>query len=167
MKHVVDKPSRTLIIVQRFLAGLLILIALAVIAGTLYALIFQSRDASVETVPDQQTALQADNRIFTSKGTFTGIGRIRAKSAEPDAAAVLITIAFPYDPDDISFSEELASKITQFRSETIQYFQSYTTDELRLKADEEIQEEILARYNALLRLGIIDTLYITDYMIID
>jgi flagellar FliL protein len=155
MKYTEDKPSRNLLIVQRILISVLILIILLILTGTIYAFISNTEET------------QADNKIFTSKGIFTGIGRIRAKSAKPQSAAVMITIAFPYDTEDISFSEELASKVAQFRSETNLYFQAYTTDELRLKTDEEIQIELLAIYNALLRLGSIDTLYITDYIVID
>jgi flagellar basal body-associated protein FliL len=161
MKHIADKPSSILIAVQRFLAGILVLIILVVLIGTMFAFIAKPKKELKKSNVDQQAAAQPNDRIFT------GIGRIRAKSAEPQAAAVMITIAFPYNPDDTIFSEELASKVAQFRSETNRYFQLYTTEELRLKTDEDLQEELLACYNALLRLGLIDSLYITDYIIIE
>jgi flagellar basal body-associated protein FliL len=161
MKYTIDKPSRTLIFFQRVLAGLLILITLIILAGTVYALIAKPAKIQTEVPQEQVIDAETDGRIFT------GIGRVRAKSAEPESAAVMITISFPYDSDDISFSEELASRVALFRSETNTYFETLTADELRLKTGEEIQRELLVRYNAQLRLGFIDTLYITDFMIID
>jgi flagellar basal body-associated protein FliL len=157
MKHNADQSSSALLFLHRILAGMLVLIVLAIVAGTMYAIIFKPD----EKVPEQNIDVQFKDRIFT------GIGRIRTKSAEPKSAAVIITIAFPYNPDDTTFSEELASKVAQFRNETIHYFEAFTADELREKSDDAIQKELLARYNALLRLGFIDVLYVTDYMIID
>ena len=161
MKHAADKPSPALVIAQRILAGILILVTLVILAGTIYALIVKPGKKPPEQNQDPQAVIQAGGRIFT------GIGRIRASTAGAQPAAVIITIAFPYDPDDKSFSEELASKVARFRSETAQYFQGLTPDELRLKTDAELQRGLLARYNAQLRLGFIDTLYVTDYMIIE
>jgi flagellar basal body-associated protein FliL len=157
MKYNTEKSSSALIFIHRMLAGILILIILAIFAGTMFAIIFKPNEKEIV----EPIESQSDERIFT------GIGRIRTKSAEPKSAAVVITIAFPYNPDDASFSEELASKVAQFRNETTRYFEAFTADELRQKTDDAIQRELLARYNALLRLGFIDVLYITDYMIID
>lgn len=161
MKYSAEKHPSALIIIQRILAGILILIILVILIGTVRTFISPSAAAPLEEDPRRQTSVQSDERIFT------GIGRIRAKSAGPQNSAVMITIAFPYNPNDKGFSEELASKVAQFRSETAQYFQIHTADELRLKTEEELKRELLARYNALLRLDVIETLYITDYMIIE
>jgi flagellar basal body-associated protein FliL len=161
MKYTIDKPSPILIAVQRMLAGILILVFLAILIGTIYVLITKPERKQSEQVPNTMADIQSNDSVFT------GIGRIRARSAEPQPAAVMITIAFPYDPNDTSFSEELASKLVQFRNETIQYFQSHTADELRLQSDDELQRELLARYNAFLRLGSIGTLYVIDYMIVE
>ncbi len=165
MKYSAEKHPSALIIIQKILAGILVLIILVILTGTVRAFISQPTAAPLEENPRRQqtseTSMQSGERIFT------GIGRIRAKSAGPQNAAVMISIAFPYNPNDTDFSEELASKVAQFRSETAQYFQIHTIDELRLKTEEELKRELLARYNALLRLDFIETLYITDYMIID
>ncbi len=161
MKHTADKPSPVLINVQRILAGILILVTLIILAGTIYALIAKPGKKLPENDPVQGTFIQADGRIFT------GIGRIRTSTAGTQPAAVIITIAFPYDPDDKSFSEELASRVARFRTETSRYFQGLTPDELRLKSEDELRRDLLGRYNDQLRLGFIDTLYITDYMIIE
>jgi flagellar basal body-associated protein FliL len=161
MKYTEDKTSSILIILQRILAGVLILVTLVIVIGTIYAFISKSANTEVEENSAQQAKTLSGNKIFT------GIGRIRTKSAGTESSAVLITIAFPYNPEDAAFSEELASKVAQFRSETTQYFETFNTEELRLKTDETLQRELLARYNAQLRLGFIEALYITDYMIVE
>jgi flagellar basal body-associated protein FliL len=98
--------------------------------------------------------------------TFAGIGRIRATTPAPQPAAVVVSITFPYNPKDRAFSEELASRIGDFRRIALEYLGSLPVEELQSLDEKEIKAEILRRYNALLRLGRIEILYFTDFMII-
>jgi flagellar basal body-associated protein FliL len=78
---------------------------------------------------------------------------------------VIFSITFPYDPEDRVFAEELASRIRDFRQAALEYFGSFPAEELRSLDEDEIKTELLRRYNALLRLGRIEVLYISDFMI--
>jgi flagellar basal body-associated protein FliL len=80
---------------------------------------------------------------------------------------VLVSIAFPYNPEDKAFSGELVSRIGDIRGITADYFASLQENELRSMEEGEIKSELLSRYNAILRLGQIRALLFDDYMIIE
>lgn len=98
---------------------------------------------------------------------FTGVGRIRAATADPKPATVIVSIAFPYDKSDSAFAEELAARTREFRELAVELFSSYTGAQLRKLGETELKTELLSRYNALLRLGKIATIYFNDYLVVD
>jgi flagellar basal body-associated protein FliL len=106
---------------------------------------------------------------------FTGIGRLRARLAAPvkknsvadDGAAAVITVVFPYDGSDRAFLEELSLNTRKFRSITTDYFNSIPPDSPLLSDEATLKLELLSKYNSLLYLGRIETLYFTEFIIID
>ena len=143
--------------IYRFLLALVICLALVFLGGTVYSLLIrQENGREVSSVPDR---------------TFTGIGRLRCPmadsgSAGQDAVAV-ITVTFPYAPEDRAFSEELAARVKDFRSIVGDYILSFKTEELKKMNEDQFKNELLDRFNAVLRLGNIETLYFNDFMILD
>ncbi|MDR0685624.1 MAG: hypothetical protein LBF83_10930 [Spirochaetaceae bacterium] len=107
---------------------------------------------------------------------FTGIGRLRARLA-PSAqnngtagggeAAVVIAVGFPYDDSDRAFLEELSLNVAKFRAATVDYFNAIPADSTMLSDEASLKKELLTRYNKLLRLGKVETLYFSEYVIID
>jgi flagellar basal body-associated protein FliL len=176
MRHREDRPPRGLLFLYRALLALSVLLALVLLGGTLYALVFHDPAAgpliqspapspdSVRTVPSPSPPPSPSP---VEESIFTGIGRVRANTAAPGSAAVILSIAFPYSPGDRAFSEELASRVGDFREIIREYFASSPEEELRLRAEETIKEDLRQRYNALLRLGRIEVLYFNDFMIIE
>jgi flagellar basal body-associated protein FliL len=161
MIRVVEHPSRGLLVLYRVLMAVVLLLILLLVGGTLYALVIRGPlvfKAGTEEAP-------APGR--EEAGVFTGIGRIRAITAGPRASAVILSVTFPYLPEDRSFSEELAAKIGRFRGITADYFASFSAEELRGKEDGVLKEELRQRYNAILSLGSISRLYFNEYMIIE
>jgi flagellar basal body-associated protein FliL len=151
--------------ISRILAVIAAVLALILLAGTVYALVLRGKGEK----PGTATAAQGDPLLLEAEidGMFTGIGRIRASTGSPEPATVILSIAFPYSPRDRAFSEELAARIGDFRAGAIDYFVSFSTDELRQKDEAAIKAELLGRFNGLLRLGQITTLYFSDYLIIE
>jgi flagellar basal body-associated protein FliL len=169
MIRVVEHPSRGLLVLYRVLVGVVFLLIFLLLGGTLYALVIRP-SAGLNRAggsPASQSREAAEGPEDYTGGVFTGIGRIRAVTAEPQAATVLLSVTFPYPPEDRAFSEELAAKIGQFRGITAEYFASFSVAALRAKADGAIKEELRQRYNSILRLGSISRLYFNDYMIIE
>jgi flagellar basal body-associated protein FliL len=148
----------------RLLCRILALTALAlfllILGGTLYALFIREKAVS-GTAPSPVPGEMGGGRIFT------GIGRIRSVTAGSQPATVILSPVFPYTPGDRPFSEELAARLGEFRRITVDYFTPYTAGELRDKDEETLKEELRSRYNAVLRLGRIESLYFDDYLIIE
>jgi flagellar basal body-associated protein FliL len=158
-----EGASRRGRILYRILLGIVAALALTLFAGTLYALVFRSG----RTEPPRRTPENSRVLPSTDTGVFTGIGRIRAATAGPEPATVILSVAFPYPQNDKPFTEELASQITNFRNAAREYIAALSAEELRRTDEALIKAEILRRYNRLLRLGQIETLYFNEYLVIE
>jgi flagellar basal body-associated protein FliL len=158
-----------------------VLLALVIAAGTIYALVFRDADAAPlfrvsdttpaesevsGTISPQPPPAQTIN-LPARENIFTGIGRLRAVSADKPAVTIVVSIAFPYTPEDRAFSEELNAKVPEFRNTALEYFSTHRAADLRSTSEENIKAELLRRYNSLLRLGSISVLYFNDFMFID
>jgi flagellar basal body-associated protein FliL len=169
MIPVVERGSRGLLVLYRVLIGVVLLLILLLLVGTFYALVIRGPGAR-QGGESGRISSSPEGAAGTGEYTgeiFTGIGRIRALSAEPQAATVILSVVFPYTPEDRAFSEELALKIGRFRGITAEYFAAFTTEKLREKGEEAIKEELRQQYNAILTLGSINRLYFNDYMILE
>jgi flagellar basal body-associated protein FliL len=166
--------------VYRGLVALVVVLALVIAAGTIYALLFRKADAPpLYKVSDTSPAdfevsgslspqpPAAPSELSVRENIFTGIGRLRAVSADKPAVTIVVSIAFPYQPQDRAFSEELNAKVPDFRNTALEYFSTHRAAELRNANEENIKAELLRRYNSLLRLGSISVLYFNDFMFID
>jgi flagellar basal body-associated protein FliL len=166
--------------VYRVLLGLLILLVLGFLAGTAYGLLRKPARAAetggTESIPvknGSQTMQTGDSTgdkpdsAPTGPAFFTGIGRIRAATADPEPATVIVSIAFPYDRTDLAFSEELAARTKDLRELTADLFSNLGADELQAGSEEKLKAELLRRYNAILRLGKISVIYFNDYLLVD
>jgi flagellar basal body-associated protein FliL len=172
-----DRPP----ILSKVYRGLIIcLIALGLVlaGGTVYGIFFlAARQGNRQAVSGlgqsrQQTGGQGQTL------TFTGIGRIRVPTraempafaadppSVPQPGMALLFVTFVYSPDDRAFSEELALRVRDFREIITEYIGSFSAAELQRQSEEKIKTELLRRFNAILRLGQIETLYFSDFMIV-
>ncbi|GHV70713.1 hypothetical protein AGMMS49928_19550 [Spirochaetia bacterium] len=154
------KKTSKKISVDKILLGIVIFLALVILAGTIYA---KNKRPEKTGLPPLLTPLPT----ITGDQNFTGIGRIRALTRPPNPATVIFSITFPYNQKDKASSEELALKIKDFRQTASDYLGSLTAEELRSLSEDEIKKEMLRRYNSLLLLSQIEVLYINDFMIIE
>ena len=159
MKIVRDRPSKFISTVYLSLIICLVVLVIILIAGTIFGRFFHTSSSKLE----QKGVLLEGN-----KGqTYTGIGQIRVPTADPQPSMVIIVVLFIYDPEDKAFSEELAFRTGEFRDIIKKYFGSFSTAELRKYSDEILKTELLQRLNRILRLGQIEILYFSDFIIID
>jgi flagellar basal body-associated protein FliL len=147
-------------LLYRILWLTVLVLFLLILGGTLYALFIREK-ALPAAAPSPAAPPPGEDRIFT------GIGRVRSVTAGPRPAAVILSPVFPYSPGDGPFSEELAAKLGELRRITADYFTPYTAEELRDRDEAVLKEDLRFRYNAVLRLGRIESLYFNDYMIIE
>ncbi|MDR2489837.1 MAG: hypothetical protein LBD20_00365 [Spirochaetaceae bacterium] len=101
---------------------------------------------------------------------WIGMGRLRCplkpeKGETP--ATVVITVTFPYNDADIAFKQELAQANVKFRAETTALFASLPPTSPLLADESALKTALIARYNAILRLGTIKALYFPDFLILE
>jgi flagellar basal body-associated protein FliL len=155
------RPSGGLGLVYRGLAALALALALILLGGTFYGLI--SRRQPREG-PSRGPSAPPETG---SRRNYTGLGQIRLNSPPPDTATVIFSITFPYDSGDSAFSEELAARVGEFSRIAEEYIGAFPVKQLRSLDEGAIKAELLARYNAVLRLGRIEALYFSDFIIIE
>jgi flagellar basal body-associated protein FliL len=170
MKQVVASPIG--LIAYRGIVVLLLILLVMLIGGSLYALVRPSGSGPLFRIGTDNSRNSGEGSGFTigeTSGEFSDIGRLRIPiSGQTDAgqtiAAVMLSISFPYPADDRPFTEELTSRIGEFRSIAIGYFSALPLEKILELDEETAKNEILRDYNALLRLGKIETLYFSDFM---
>ena len=155
MKRVEERPPQTTEIVFRVLLIIAAILILILIAGTIYGFVKRGKTPAV---PPPASGSAAEESIFS------GLGMMRIPTADPEPETLIISIAFPYDKNDRPFSEELATRISWFKTATTEYLGAFTAEELSSLDTNTINEELLKRYNSALSLGQIRELYILDYM---
>ena len=155
-----DRRTWILSSLYRGLLICLIILGLFIIGGTLYWALFYDKPPGREQI----SVLPEIGEIGGQ--TFTGIGRIRISTADQQPAMVILFVSFIYNPEDKVFSEELVLKIRDFREIITDYVGSFMVEDLQKQEEENIKQELLRRFNAVLRLGQIETLFFSDFMII-
>jgi flagellar basal body-associated protein FliL len=144
-------------VTYRILVTIVLVLVLVLVAGTAYVFIsraFNPRDG--ETAAREEAP--GEENIFSGLGTM----RISTRGENPET--VIITIAFPYDSGDIPFSEELVSRIPDFKAAIAEYIGALSAEELHGKEQPEINGALLSKFNALLRLGQLKELFFIDFM---
>ena len=168
MKRILN-PSRGPVIVFRIMLLLALLLAGILITGTIYAFARSPDSGPILEIGSPASGTGNVSRNNTemsgSVNIFAGIRRLRIPLA--GSSTLILSIAFPYPPDDLAFTEELAAKTGSFRAIASEYFSSLPAEKLVNLDEEAAKTEILRRYNAGLRLGRIQTLYFNDLMIIE
>jgi flagellar basal body-associated protein FliL len=154
--------------VQRVLYTALLSVAGALIGllviGTIFG-IARSDDAKPIMQLGKQTGAGSAQTYNEDIRVFSGLGRLRIPLS--NSSTLVLSIAFPYRHNDIAFTEELAVKIDEFKAIAMDYFSSLPADRVNKIDEEAAKAEILRRYNEILRLGRIETLYFSDMMVLE
>ena len=182
-REITPQPQKKkgLLVLYRVIMALIIALVLVLITGSLYAVLRPDGSAPLFRIgtADGMAAGTAGRTGGPGSGgpassladgdiaVFSGIGRLRIPVAGQLPATVILSISFPYPPGDRAFAEELASRISEFRSIATGYFASLPLEKIINMDEDAVKAEILRRYNALLRLGRIETLYFGDLLIVE
>ena len=177
MKRIFNPLSRKLLLVYRIEFIILLVVVALLLGGSLFALLrpsesdpiisFGGRSTGSRRPPSNNAASGENNR---NDAIFNGIGRLRIPVTSQNTAqtaTMILSIAFPYPPDDRPFTEELASKINDFRTITTEYFSSLPAASISNLDEDAVKSDLIRRFNAILSLGRIEALYFSDLMIIE
>jgi len=140
-----------------------IVLGIVFIGGTIYGLFSHA----IAVHQAQSYTTQKTTQASETGQTFTGIGRLRVSTADPKPGMVILFVSFKYNPDDKPFSEELALRVKDFRGIIVNYIGSLSAADLQKSGEEKIKGELLRRFNDILRLGHIEILYFSDFMIVE
>jgi len=135
----------------------------------------KKQDQPAQGVPKETRTLSSraattgttDGRPPQGETFFTGLGSVRAPTADQPPATVIAVPVFPYDQGDTPFCEELAAKVQQFRAIVASRISKYRAQDLRGAGETELKATILMDFNAHLVLGKIRELYLPEFLIID
>jgi len=161
MNKIGDRRLPILSFVYRGLIIFLLVLVLIFIGGTIYGILLNSVSQK-----QNHTDTLWNNGKNGEGQTFTGIGRIRVPTMDPQPGTVIVFVSFIYDPNDKAFSEELVLRIRDFRDIIVSYLGSFSVSELQKKNEDEIKKELLRRFNTILRLGQIESLIFSDFLIL-
>jgi len=151
----------------RVVVAVILLLAVVLITGSLYGAFKPKDSPPLFRIGGDGEKGRGEAVPAGDIHVFSGIGRLRIPLAGEPSATIIIAISFPYPADDRAFAEELASRIGDFRSIATEYFAALSPEKAAALNEETAKAEILGRYNALLRLGKIETLYFGDLMVVD
>ena len=154
--------------VQRSLIVCLITLGLIILAGTVYGVIFRTDPATAQNAdPNQRThAAHAGLQGSAQIQVFTGLGRLRISTADPEPGMVIIFVSFDYDSHDRAFSEELALRLRELRDVVRSYIGSFSLSEIQMQDEVLLRAELLRRMNTILRLGQIETLFFNEFTVL-
>ena len=159
IKLIDKKLSIALLSIYRGLIIFLLLLGVIFVCGTIYGVFFR-----VNLSNPSQVII---SKIGNEGQTFTGIGPIRVPTNDPQPGMVILFVTYIYNPEDKAFSEELVLRVKDFRQIIADYFSSFLASELQIMDEDAIKAELLHRFNSILRLGKIETLYFSDFMIVE
>jgi len=146
----------------RVLAVLVVLLVLVVAAGSVYGFAAGTRQKKLAREADRaQTA--AD---LAGRASFTGIGTIRARSADAPAAVVVATIAFPYDSSDGPFAEELGRKAPVLKEAALAVLSAKKAADLAPAFEGTLKAALRDAFNARLSLGKVTEIWLSDFAVI-
>ena len=166
-REITPPPKKELLILYRIAMALIIALVLVLAAGSLYALLRPADGGPLFRIGERRPSPGPVSSLADGEvGVFSGIGSFRIPLTGQPPSTVILSISFPYPANDRAFTEELASRMGDFRSIVTEYFSALSADAIAGLDEDAAKAVILRRYNALLRLGRIETLYFSDLMIV-
>ena len=159
MRLMKEEPSLLLLPIYRGLKICLALLGVVFVVGTIYGVFLR---ANFENPSGTITSYKIEEGQ-----TFIGIGRLRVSTTDDNPGMVILFVSFIYNPSDKAFSEELALRVQAFRQIIADYLGSFSITELQVLSEDTLKAELLRRFNTILRLGQIEALHFSDFMIIN
>jgi flagellar basal body-associated protein FliL len=151
-----EKIPRVVYLALLFVAGALIILLLI---GTIVGLVRPQNASPLFALRKIEQTKPEDIRVYS------GLERLRIPLS--NSSTLILSVSFPYSAKDITFTEELAAKIGDFKAIITEYFSSLPEENVNQIDEETAKQEILRSFNANLRLGRISTIYFNDMTLIE
>ena len=145
---------------ERILGALILVLAAALVLGTVYALAAGTRQKAARS---EGLASESPRE---GEAVYSRIGTIRASTRDATPAVVAATIVFPYPAGDRAFKEELDDKATRMREVCTAFFSEKSAEELHPAFEGALKSGLRDRLNGLLSLGRIRELWFSDFAVV-
>jgi len=146
--------------VEKTLVIVLGVIILVLVAGSIYGLASGTRAKKLAREAGM-AALPAGSNVFTA------IGTIRASTRDSPPSVVVATISFPYPADDPAFAEELEKKTSALKTAAMSWFSERKAADLVPAYSGSVKTGLRDSFNALLSLGKVDEIWLSDFSVIE
>ena len=151
-----DSEERNASLLIRLLALLAALLVLAIAAGTVWGFATGSRARAIA---------RADSGPIQGSDIYD-LGQVRAKSADPRPAVIAAKISFPYPAAASRFKEELDAKAPALRAAAVNFFSSKKAADLVPATEGATKAGLLGAFNALLSLGKLEEVWLSDFAVL-
>ena len=132
-------------------------LALAILAGTIWARFTTRKEAQKEAAAQ-----------LAATREFLDVGRTRVQlegeKAGESGALLIVKAAIPYSPADGQFQEELVRKLPEIRETVRSFFSLYTLSELQATPESELKAQLLKRLKNVLVLGQPEDIYFDEFI---
>jgi len=98
---------------------------------------------------------------------FGDVGLLRAATADKNAVTIVVSPFIPYDAGDLAFQEELVQKTRSIRAFVLEWFHSRTISAIGKLGENGVKSALLDGINKLLVLGKLETIYFSEYMVLE
>lgn len=127
------------------------------------AAIKSAQDAASDMTAGESTAAGSS----AAEALFSDVGLLRAATADKDGTVIVIQPYFPYPGDDVAFREELVKKTRAIRACVLDWFASRTVREVKKLGEAGVKRALLDAVNGILVLGSLDTVWFSEFMVLD
>lgn len=139
------------------LGAIAILLALVIVGGTIYSFATDTRHRGRD---------RREQPLLEGMAVFE-LGSIRASTADNKPSVVVAVISFPYPVNEREFKEELEKKKPALKAAAKAYFSARRAEELHPAFEGRIKLSLREAFNALLSLGKVDEIWLSDFAVID
>jgi flagellar basal body-associated protein FliL len=142
----------------RVLGAVAAILALIVLAGTLFGLATGSRQRALTR--ESLAELPAGYDIFL-------LGQVRTRTAGKAGATVAAVISLPYPVDNSALKEELERKAPALRAVATNFFSSKEAFELHPAYEGTIKAGLRDAFNSILSLGSVGEIFLSDFAVLE
>ena len=143
-----------------FLSGAVMQIlkwAAIIIAAVIFIVTVTVITLKISNKGNQAPAYVATSEEYTSKPPvydwFSGIGEIRARTADENPSTVIVEIRIGYEQQNKAVQTELTQRIPRIRDMIRTYFSIKTAEELKPQYEQELKLELRERINRVMTQG--------------
>ena len=148
--------------IYNFLIGLIILLVILIITGTLIAFL-RLDNSSQKDVP---TPVYSPHALREGKAIYSELKQIRTISADKEPATIVLNPFLEYDADNIPLREEIVQKKEELKNIITSWFLQRSWYSIETQKESDIKNALLTEINNSLKMGRISAIYFEEFKVL-